>query len=314
MKLEGFSSIFVLMSCFSFCFPDRRNAAYSWTPPRNGMYKEKKYDLAGKTALVTGSSQGLGVHIAHKCAAKGVKNIALIGLGKDQLEEVAASVREKHPGTVVFTKEVDVSDYSQCEQLVQDVLKQFGSCDILVNNAGVNGCIEFSIAGFQRMDNCINVNLKGPIYMARSFLPSMIQAGKGHIVNIGTMSVKRIEPFNTSYMAAKCGVLGWTYGLREEMKHLKTGVTVHLVNPGILSDVGLAMNNPIKSRQAMAEATKVGGSATGAEVADGVIRAIEYDIPETTVNSMPFYWQANEVITRWLQTISQTTVEAGLNQ
>jgi len=304
------------MSCFSFCFrrASRCNAAYSFTPPSNASYKEKKYDLAGKTAIITGSSQGLGVHIAHKCAAKGVKNIALIGLGKDLLEQVAASLREKHPGINVFTKEVDVSDFSQCEQLVQDVLKHFGSCDILVNNAGVNGVIEFSISGIKRMDACIDVNLKGPVYLTRCLIPSMIQAGKGHIVNIGTMSTKRIEPFNTLYTAAKIGILGWTYGLREEMKFLKTGVTVHLVNPGILSDVGLAMNNPEKTRLAMAEAVKLGGSATGAEVADGVMRAIEYDIPETTVNSMPFYWEANDILTKWFQTISDSVIEGGLNK
>jgi len=304
------------MSWFSFCFrrASRCNAAYSFTPPSNASYKEKKYDLAGKTAIITGSSQGLGVHIAHKCAAKGVKNIALIGLGKDLLEQVAASLREKHPGINVFTKEVDVSDFSQCEQLVQDVLQHFGSCDILVNNAGIPGIIEFSISGLQKINGQIDVNLKGPIYLARCLLPSMIQAGKGHIVNIGTMSTKRIEPFHTLYTAAKIGVLGWTYGLREEMKFLKTGVTVHLVNPGILTDVGMAMNNSEgKTRLAMAEAVKVGGGATGGEVADGVIRAIEYDIPETTVNSKPFCWEANDILTMWFKTTSESIVERGLN-
>jgi len=59
------------------------------------------------------------------------------------------------------------------------VLQHFGSCDILVNNAGIPGAIEFSISGLKKMDAIIDVNLKGPIYLARCLVPSMIQAGKG---------------------------------------------------------------------------------------------------------------------------------------
>jgi len=134
------------------------------------------------------------------------------------------------------------------------------------------------------------------------------------VTAIGTMSTKRIEPYNTLYMGAKVGLLGWTYGLRAEMQVEKTGVTVHLVNPGILLDAGLAMNNSLKTRQAMADAVAFGGGSKGGEVADAVVKAIKYDIPETTVNSKPWAWEEREPLTKWFKSISNSVIEDGLNK
>jgi len=122
------------------------------------------------------------------------------------------------------------------------------------------------------------------MYMAASVLPSMVQAGKGHIVNIGSISALRVEPFNTIYMASKCGVVGWSHGLRAEMQAQKTGVTVHVVNPGIVSDGGLATKYPMPGSY-MADAMRSVGSTTVSEVSNAVISAIKHDIPDIVVNS-----------------------------
>jgi short-subunit dehydrogenase len=203
-----------------------------------------------------------------------------------------------------------VSKFSECELFVQDVLKNFGSVDILVNNAGINGVIEFSKASIKRLDHIIDINLKGQLYMARCVLPSMIQAGRGgHILNIGTMSTKRVEPYQSIFTASKMSVLGWTYSLRAEMKREKTGVTVHIVNPGILSDVGCATRTP-----ALEEAMKSEGCATGGEAADGVVKVIKYDIPEMTVNSKPWAWEEREPLSAYFKSVSDSKIEAGLNK
>jgi len=245
------------------------------------------------------------VAIAHHLAAEGVTKIALAALGKDKLENVAADIRQKHPGTTVLTRETDVSNFSDCELLVAEVLNNFGSCDILVNNAGIAGVSPFEVATAKRLDAIIDVNLKGTMYLARCVLPSMMQAGRGHIVNIGSMSTKRIEPYNTIYMASKIGVLGWSHGLRAEMQTRKTGVTVHLVNPGILSDGGMAVNHPAATRAVMAEAIKAGGSSTRSEVADAISKVIKYDIPEMTVNSKDFKWEVYEPVTEWFKAVAE---------
>jgi len=300
LELKGFSPISSHMTCLSFCFPFfRRSSA-----------KAKTCELSGTSAIITGSSEGLGVAIAHQLAAEGVTKIALAALGKDKLEDVAEDIRQKHPGTTVLTRETDVSNFSDCELLVEEVLKNFGCCDILVNNAGIAGVSPFDVATAKRLDAIIDVNLKGTMYLARCVLPSMVQAGRGHIVNIGSMSTKRIEPYNTVYMASKMGVLGWSHGLRAEMQTRKTGVTVHLVNPGILSDGGMAVNHPAATRAVMAEAMKVGGSSTRAEVTDAIINVIKYDIPEMTVNSKDFKWEVYEPVTEWFKAVAEEQLVA----
>jgi len=283
------------MSCCSLCFPFIR--------PTSAKTTTRK--LSGTSAVITGSSEGMGVTIAHRLADEGVTKIALAALGRDKLEEVAADIRQKHPGTTVLTRETDVSNFSDCELLVEEVLKNFGSCDILVNNAGIAGVSPFDVATAKRLDAIIDVNLKGTMYLARCVLPSMMQAGRGHIVNVGSMSTKRIEPYNTIYMASKIGVLGWSHGLRAEMQTRKTGVTVHLVNPGILSDGGMAVNHPAATRAVMAEAMKAGGSSTRSEIADAIIRVMKYDIPEMTVNSKDFKWEVYEPVTEWFKAVAE---------
>jgi len=261
--------------------------------------------LSGTTAIITGSSEGLGVHVANRLVAEGVTNIALAALGKDKLEKVAADIRQKHPGTKVLALETDVSDFSACEKVVQQVLEHFGGCDILVNNAGIAGVSPFDDASPKRIDAIIDVNLKGSMYLARCVLPSMVRAGRGHIVNIGSMSTKRIEPYNTIYMASKIGVMGWSYGLRAEMQTRKTGVTVHVVNPGILSDGGMAVNHPGATRSAMEDAMKATGSATTSEISDAIVSSIKYDIPEMTVNSKDYKWEEYAATTAWFKAVAE---------
>jgi len=252
----------------------------------------------------------MGVTIAHRLADEGVTKIALAALGRDKLEEVAADIRQKHPGTTVLAMETDVSDLSACELLVDKVLKHFGCCDILVNNAGI-GLLSAFAASSRKIDAIIDVNLKGTMYMAACVLPSMVQVGQGHIVNIGSISAKRLEPYNTIYMASKCGVVAWSHGLRAEMQAQKTGVTVHVVNPGIVRDGGLASKHALQG-PLFTEALEDAGSTTMSEVADAVISAIKYDILDTVVNSKdmklqtgwPEYWQGP--CGKWFKAVAES--------
>lgn len=266
--------------CFSFLSSGKTNG------------KTKAVELSGMSAIVTGSSEGMGVAMAHRLAAEGVTKIMLAALGMEKLEQVAADIRQKHPGTTVLAMETDVSDSSACEKLVEKVLEQFGSCDILLNNAGIGGVSEFKTS-LRSIDPIIDINLKGSLYMACLVLPSMVQAGRGHIVNIGSISALRVEPLNTVYMASKSSIVSWSHGLRAEMQHYKTGVTVHVINPGIVRDGGLALKPP-RSLPYFEPAIKKTGSTTVPEVVNAVVSAIKHDIPDIVVNNKKMklntYW------------------------
>jgi len=280
------------MTCFDFGFLFCRSSC------------AKLCELSGTSAIVTGASEGLGIAMVHRLAAEGVTKIALGARRKDKLEQVAADVRKKHPGTTVLIVETDVAKFSDCERLVKEALERFGSCDILVNNAGVPGVVPFDSVPAARIDAVIDINLKGTMYMARCVLPSMVQAGRGHIVNIASLAGKGVEPYNSIYAASKYGVVGWSHSLRAEMRDRKAGVTVHVICPGFVTDAGMAVSpsQQLNVDAILAKAMEAGGSSSPGEVADAIICAIRHDVPELIVNSnyRPWTFAKNMGLNQWL--------------
>jgi len=263
------------MACFEFCFPSGRAAGAA---PRS---------LLGASVILTGASEGLGVSIAQHLAAEGVAKLAIAARRRPRLEQVAAELRAKHPAIAVLVVEADVSKHADCERLVSMTLAAFGGCDVLVNNAGVLGLMHFESAPAERMDQVIDINLKGPMYLARCVLPAMIKAGKGHILNVASVGAKVPKPYNAVYNASKFGLIGWSHGLRAEMRVKRTGVSVGCVCPGFIRDVGMAagQSRDLGVSAALQRAMDLCGSLSPDEVADGVIRALRFDLPELLVDS-----------------------------
>jgi len=279
------------MTCFDFCFPFGRPGS------------AKTCELTGKSAVVTGASEGLGVAMVHRLAAEGVTKIALAARRRDKLEQVAAELRQKHPGTTVLIVETDVAKFCDCERLAKEAFENFGSCDILVNNAGVPGVVPFDSAPAGRIDAIVDINLKGTLYLARCVLPSMVQTGRGHIVNIASLAGKGIEPYNSIYAASKYGVVGWSHALRAEMRTRKTGVTVHVICPGFVTDAGMAttLSQQLNVDAVQATVLEAAGSSSPGDVADAVICAIRNDVPEMIVNSKyrPWAFAKNIGLNHW---------------
>jgi NADP-dependent 3-hydroxy acid dehydrogenase YdfG len=180
--------------------------------------------LAGRTAVVTGASRGIGAETARRLAAAGAR-VALVARSRDALEELAASI-----GNDAVVVVADLSVESAAEDAAGAVVKEFaGSPDILVNNAGV-----FQVAGLTRItadefSTSLRTNLLAPFMFVRSFLPGMLDRKSGHIVTIGSVADRAIFAGNGAYAATKFGARAMHEVLREETRG--TGVRATLVSP-----------------------------------------------------------------------------------
>ena len=183
--------------------------------------------LAGRTALVTGASRGIGEAIALALGEAGA-NIALVARDRDGLEKVAKKAKGLKVESAVFT--ADVSDEASVEKLRGAVLERFGSVDIIVNNAGVNirkPLTEFPVDEWRSV---IDVNLVGPFLVCRAFVPAMKRRGYGRIINT-TSTMSHVATANrTAYAASKAGLLGFTRALAIELAPER--ITVNGISPG----------------------------------------------------------------------------------
>jgi 3-oxoacyl-[acyl-carrier protein] reductase len=184
--------------------------------------------LAGKIALVTGGGRGIGAAIARRLAGLGAATV-VCGRTQSHLEETAAQIRAAGGRSEAIP--CDVSDWSSVSALAARVQQSFGKLHILVNNAGIGG---FASPLHQlppdKWDAILNTNLRGVFYMIRAFVPLLIAAGGGHIVNISSIAGKNALPNGAAYAASKWGLNGLSYSVAEELRGQKIRVSV--VCPG----------------------------------------------------------------------------------
>lgn len=179
--------------------------------------------LAGRTALVTGASRGIGRRIAESLVAEGARVWAL-ARSEDALTELA---REYGVTPVVADLTDDAATWLALDE-VRDT--EGGPPDIAVNAAGVFGlasCAEETVRSF---DAQLSVNLRGPFIVTRALLPAMLERGSGLIVNIGSVAGRKAFPGNAAYSASKFGLRGFHEVLLEEVRG--TGVRASLIEPG----------------------------------------------------------------------------------
>ena len=181
--------------------------------------------LKGKTALVTGSTSGIGLGIAKALAEQGA-NIMMNGFG----EKDAAMAEVKAFGVEVDYHGADMSKPAEIEAMMQAAEKRFGAVDILVNNAGIQHVANVEDFPVDRWDAIIAINLSSAFHTTRMALPGMKQRNWGRIINLASVHGLVASAQKSAYVAAKHGIVGLTKVTALETA--QTGVTCNAICPG----------------------------------------------------------------------------------
>jgi len=180
-------------------------------------------DFKSKVVLITGASSGIGRQTAIEFAKLGA-SIVLVARRKDKLEQVANELKEFHVSTLIC--QCDVSKKDQVKEMLKIVLEKFDSVDILVNNAGFAIYGSVSDLTINEIESQMETNYFGMIYCIKNFLPLMLKKKSGHIVNVASVAASFGLPGIASYCASKFAMLGFSEGLKHELKDTGVGITV----------------------------------------------------------------------------------------
>jgi len=181
--------------------------------------------LKGKTALVTGSTSGIGLGIAKALAEQGA-NIMMNGFG----EKDAAMSQVKAFGVEVDYHGADMSKPAEIEAMMHAAEKRFGAIDILVNNAGIQHVANIEDFPVDRWDAIIAINLSSAFHTTRMAMPGMKQRNWGRIINLASVHGLVGSAQKSAYVAAKHGIVGLTKVIALETA--QTGVTCNAICPG----------------------------------------------------------------------------------
>jgi len=185
------------------------------------------FDLAGKGALVTGATGGIGWAIAEALHAQGA-NVAISGTRAERLEELKAKL-----GSRAIILPCDLRDRAAVARLADEAEKAVGQVDILVNNAGITHDNLFMRMKDEEWDDVIAVNLTSVFVLTRGILRGMMRRRYGRIVNIASISGVFGNPGQGNYAASKAGLVGMTKSVAREVA--SRGITANCIAPGFIS-------------------------------------------------------------------------------
>ena len=185
--------------------------------------------LSGKTALVTGSTSGIGLSIAEAFAAAGA-NVVLNGFGEaEEIEATRAGLEAKH-GIMASYSAADMTVPEQITDMVSQAAADHGSVDILVNNAGIQHVAPVEDFPLAKWDAIIAINMSSAFHTTRAALPGMKTRGWGRIINVASAHGLIASPYKSAYVTAKHGVVGLTKTVAlETAEH---GITCNAICPG----------------------------------------------------------------------------------
>ena len=183
----------------------------------------------GATALVTGSTSGIGLGIATSLAAKGV-NVVLNGFGDaGEIEKLRAKLAADH-GVKVQYDGADLSKQDAIESMMRSAIAEFGSIDILINNAGIQFVAPIDEFPVDKWNAIIALNLTASFHTIRLALPAMKTKKWGRIINVASAHALVASPFKSAYVAAKHGIAGLTKTVALEVA--EQGITMNAICPG----------------------------------------------------------------------------------
>lgn len=184
--------------------------------------------LKGKNALITGSTSGIGLSIAHGFAKEGI-NIILNGLPDDTSDQLAKDIATQY-NVKCFFNGANMAKPDEIEALVQFANEKLGSIDILVNNAGIQFVSPIEDFPPEKWDAILAINLSSAFHTIRHVVPIMKKNGWGRIINTASAHSIVASPFKSAYVAAKHGLLGFSKTIALETATF--GITVNCISPG----------------------------------------------------------------------------------
>lgn len=218
-----------------------------------------------KTALITGASRGIGAACAKRLAQDGYQVVINYRTSAEEamrVEDACATF-----GVKTLTWQADVTDYEQCQVMVNAALSEFGAIDVLVNNAGVTRDGLLVRMSPDQFDQVIDGNLKSAFHMLRLVGAAMFRAKSGKIINISSIVGITGNAGQVNYAASKAGVIGMTKAAAKELG--ARGITVNAVAPGFIeTDMSDAI--PAAAREKMLSAITLGRTGKPEDVAGAV--------------------------------------------
>jgi 3-hydroxybutyrate dehydrogenase len=185
--------------------------------------------LGGKTALITGSTSGIGLAIARAMAAEGA-NIVLNGFGKaDEIETIRAEI-ENANGVEARYSAADMTKPAEIAAMIAEAEREFGAVDILVNNAGIQHVAPVDEFPIDKWDAIIAINLSAAFHCIRVELPAMKRKKWGRIISTASAHALVASPYKAAYVTAKHGLAGLTKVVALEVA--QQGITVNAIAPG----------------------------------------------------------------------------------
>ena len=222
-------------------------------------------DLSGRTALVTGASQGIGADIARRLARQGAR-VVVAARSEDKLQALAEELRAA--GAEAAAWAVDLSDAEAIGERVKELPEGFSDIDILVNNAGVTDDTVLLRMKLEQWQSVLDTNLTGTFALTKEIVKGMIRRRYGRIVQISSVVGLMGNPGQTNYAASKAGLIGFSKSLAREIGG--RGVTVNVVAPGYIET---AMTEQItdKAREELVSAIVLGRMGNPGDIASAVV-------------------------------------------
>ena len=185
--------------------------------------------LRGKSAIVTGSTSGIGLAIAHALAEAGC-NVMLNGFGDtDAIEDLRSAIETEHQVRALYSG-ADMTKPDEIAGLAEEATAGFGTLDILVNNAGIQHVAPIDEFPPEKWDTILAINLSSSFHTTRAVLPGMKANGWGRIINIASAHGLVASPYKAAYVAAKHGLVGLTKVVALEVA--EQGITCNAICPG----------------------------------------------------------------------------------
>lgn len=186
-------------------------------------------EFAGRVAIITGASSGIGAEVARTLSKRGAA-VTLTGRREAPLQTVAEEIRAEGGRALVVAG--DVTDETHAQDAVSKTVAEYGGLNILINNAGVIGAGSIEETSTEEWDRLIDIDLKGPFLFCRAAIPALKRAKTGCILNVSSVTGTRPYANVTPYCVAKAGVDMLTQCLALELA--PAGIRVNAINPGVI--------------------------------------------------------------------------------